>query len=111
MVFLNNDYSLPDDSARSEDLKMKCGKEKFVPELVDAFTQDLGGKAMVEDSDAVKNAIVMVYTYRKSKAKRLGATAVNVRTTLEPIRRTRSTAGVCAGLGKEPCANVVTGRD
>ena len=77
MVLFNNDYSPPAAIARPEDLEMEYGKEKIVPEFADAFTHDLGGKAMVEDNDAGKSAIVMVYHSQEVRAKGMGSYCLN----------------------------------
>ena len=78
MVLFNNDYSPPAAIARPEDLEMKYGVEKIVPEFADAFTHDLGGKAVVEDNDAGKSAIVMVNHSQEVKAKGMGCCCLNV---------------------------------
>ena len=86
VLFDYNYYGLPDRNTGSEDLEMQHGEEKFVPEFVDASTHDLEGRVEVESDDAVNSAIMMVITYRKSEAKRMGTTATKVRTTLAYLR-------------------------
>ena len=99
MVLFNNDYSPPAAIARPEDLEMKYGVEKIVPEFADAFTHDLGGKAVVEDNDAGKSAIVMVNHSQEVKAKGMGSCCLNVpdctETRLVPSQaRSRTRAGM-----------------
>ena len=77
MVLFNNDYVPPAAIARPEDLEVVYGKQEVVPEFADAFTHDLGGKAMVEDNDAGKSAIVMVYHSQEVRAKGMGCYRLN----------------------------------
>ena len=75
MLFNYNYYDLPDRNDGSKDLKMQDGKKKFVPEFADGSTLDLEDQIEVEGDDAVNNNIMMVTTYRKSRAKGMRTTA------------------------------------